>query len=61
MPVDSITCLKLVFKVSINAGKLVAPALQVLLGGGILGTEGSSRLKSSKSRAEEDLMPYDMF
>jgi sulfite reductase (ferredoxin) len=47
---------------SINAGKLVAPALQVLLGGGILGN-GSGRFSAKviKIPSEEDLMPCDMF
>jgi hypothetical protein len=35
MLVDNTTCLQLVFR-ECQPGKLVAPALQVLLGGGIL-------------------------
>jgi sulfite reductase (ferredoxin) len=38
MLADNTTCQQLVSGMSINAGKLVAPALQVLLGGGNLET-----------------------
>jgi sulfite reductase (ferredoxin) len=44
---------------SINSGKLVAPALQVLLGGGILG-DGKDvfLIKLLRSQVVEDQMPY---
>jgi sulfite reductase (ferredoxin) len=59
MLVDNTTCLQWFSGMSINSGKLVAPALQVLLGGGILG-DGKGRFsdKVIRSQVVEDQMPY---